>query len=198
MGFFEFDKQRLISSAVQPATVFYDVGANVGFYSLLAGALVGAAGRVFAFEPLSRNLGYLKRHLVLNDVANVEILELAVGDQDGPGTFNSEPTGYMGHLSAEGRISVPIAKLDSLLESGRLLPPNYIKMDIEGGELPALRGARRCVQQYRPLIFLATHGRDIHAACWHLLESWGYECKELEAITPAGFGEVVARPSRSY
>jgi FkbM family methyltransferase len=197
MGLFESEKQRLISSIIQPDSVFYDVGANVGFYSLLGAVLVGATGRVFAFEPLPRNLAYLRRHLALNRAVNVDVLELAVGEQDGVGSFTDEATGCMGHLSEEGAISVPVARLDSLVDSGRLLPPNYIKMDIEGAELSALRGARSCIRQYRPLIFLATHGSQVHAACCHLLESWGYECTEFGHVTPDGFGEVVARPSRN-
>ena len=194
MGFYEFDKQRLIASVVEPETVFYDVGANVGFYSLLAAALVGAAGHVFAFEPLPRNVGYLKRHLALNRAANVRVFELAIGEHEGVGSFAAEPTGFMGRLSDEGAITVRVATLDALLDRGQLAPPHYIKMDIEGAELSALRGAQQCIQQHRPLIFLATHGRDVHTACCQLLESWGYECAELGPITPAGFGEVVARP----
>jgi len=199
MGFYEFDKQQLIASVVQPETVFYDVGANVGFYSLLAALLVGARGRVFAFEPLPRNLAYLKRHLALNRVANVETVELAIGEQDGVASFAAESTGLMGHLSGAGAhagtLSVPVATLDALLDGGKLVPPDYIKMDIEGAELSALRGARNCIQRHRPLIFLATHGRDVHTACCRLLESWEYECRELGSPAADGCGEVVARPS---
>lgn len=192
LGFYEFEKQTLISSVVQSGTVFYDVGANVGFYSLLAATLVEAAGRVFAFEPLPTNIGYLKRHLALNGVANVEVLELAIGEQDGTGLFAPESTGFMGRLSGAGTLSVQIAALDSLLNGGRLVPPNYIKMDIEGSELSALHGAQKCIQRHRPIIFLATHGRDVHAACCRLLESWKYECRELGAVTADGLGEVMA------
>ena len=70
---------------------------------------------------------------------------------------------------------VPTATLDSLVESGMILPPNYIKMDIEGSELLALQGARKIFQRNRPVLFLATHGRQIHNECCRLLESWGYE-----------------------
>ncbi|MGB8986949.1 MAG: FkbM family methyltransferase [Candidatus Sulfotelmatobacter sp.] len=197
LGFYEFKKQALISSMVRPGTIFYDVGANVGFYSLLAAALVGPEGQVFAFEPLPRNLAYLRKHLELNRVSNVEILELAIAEQNGIASFIREPSGFMGRLSDTGGLPVAVATLDSLLEKGRLVPPHSIKMDIEGAELLALRGAATCIQQYRPLIFLATHGRDVHTACCNLLKSWDYECTEFGAATADGLGEIVARPSRS-
>ena len=142
LGFYEFEKQRLISSMVKPGTVFYDVGANVGFYSLLAAGLVGPQGRVFAFEPLPRNVMYLRRHLTLNRVFNVEILELAVGERTGSASFTPDPSGCMGRLSDTGCLPVTVASLDDLLEQGRLAPPHSIKMDIEGAELLALRGAQ--------------------------------------------------------
>jgi FkbM family methyltransferase len=196
LGFYEFEKQRLISSMVKPGTVFYDVGANVGFYSLLASELVGPQGQVFAFEPLPRNVAYLRRHLALNRVSNVEILELAVGEQTGVASFTPEPSGCMGRLSDTGCLPVAAASLDCLLEKRRLVPPHSIKMDIEGAELLALRGAITCIQKHRPLIFLATHGRDFHAACCRLLKSWEYECMEFGSVSGDGLGEVVGWPSR--
>ena len=194
LGFYEQEKQDVISEAVRPNTVFYDVGANVGFYTLLSSVLVGA-GKVFAFEPLLRNLEYLKRHIALNQIQNVEVLELAIADENGTSFFEIEPTGSMGCLSSRGQLRVQTARLDYLLAQGRILPPNYIKMDIEGAELLALRGAERCIRRYRPQIFLATHGTDIHSECCQLLEAWGYECQILE-LTAYGYGEVVANPTR--
>src|ERR1051326_549775 len=151
LGFYEQRKQELISKAVQPNTVFYDVGANVGFYTLLSSVLVGG-GKVFAFEPLLRNLGYLKRHIALNQIHNVEVLELAIADENGTASFEIEPTGSMGSFSSGGQVRVQTASLDSLLAQGKILPPDYIKMDIEGAELLALRGAEHCIRQYRPEI----------------------------------------------
>jgi FkbM family methyltransferase len=192
MGVYESEKQQSITRTVQPNTVFYDVGANVGFYTLLGSLLVGA-GKVFAFEPLLHNLKYLRQHLALNHIQNVEVLEVAVSDENGAALFEVEATGSMGHLSHGGTVKVQTAAIDSLLEQGKILPPDYIKMDIEGAELAALRGAQRCIQQYRPQICLATHGREMHSQCCRLLERWGFECQILE-LTVDGFGEVIAIP----
>jgi FkbM family methyltransferase len=163
----------------------------VGFYSLLASQLVGA-GRVFAFEPVPNNRVYLERHLALNRTSNVEVLALALSDRNGSARFAIEQTGCRGHLNDNGGIVVPTATLDSLVDSGRIRPPNYIKMDIEGGELSAILGARAVFQRYHPVLFLATHGREVHAKCRDLLQSWGYSWQDQEGSI-GDFGEVFAK-----
>jgi FkbM family methyltransferase len=192
LGLYEYEKQQVIAHEVRPDSVFYDVGANVGFYSLLASSLVGQ-GKVFAFEPVPRNIAYLRKHIELNRIANVEVLGVALSDANGSARFEIEQTGFMGHLSRDGGISVPTATLDSLVKDGKVLPPDYIKMDIEGAELLALRGARETFQRYLPLLFLATHGREVHVECCRLLESWGYECRPVRSDSLGDLREVVAR-----
>src|SRR5713226_8570232 len=86
LGSFEHKKQTRIASALKPGSIFYDIGANAGFYSLLAARLV-SPGKVYAFEPLPRNVSYLQRHLELNETSNVEVLDLAVSDQVGTAFF---------------------------------------------------------------------------------------------------------------
>ncbi len=192
LGFYEYEKQEWISREVRPNRVFWDVGANVGFYSLLASKLVGS-GRVFAFEPAPRNLSYLNQHLALNHATNVEVLPTAVADRNGTSSFETEETGFMGHLSVEGSITVPTTTLDSLVKEGKVLPPDYVKMDIEGAELLALRGASDTFQRFRPVLFLATHGREMHVECCRLLESWGYTCQFPSKSSAQDRAEVVAR-----
>jgi len=191
MGFYELQKQQLISKEVQGGTVFYDVGANVGFYSLLASILVGP-GEVFAFEPVPKNVAYLKKHLELNRVKNVKVFEVAVSDNAGTMRFQTEPTGFKGHLSSEG-IPVSVTTLDTLVVDKEILPPKYIKMDIEGAELLALRGAETTIREFHPTIFLATHGHNVGRLCRELLESWGYMCQDLGPDRSDGFGEILAR-----
>jgi FkbM family methyltransferase len=192
LGYYESEKQRQIAREVRPSGVFWDIGANVGFYSLLASKLVGA-GKVFAFEPAPRNVSYLKKHLALNQVSNVEVLAIAVSDRNGVASFAAEQTGFMGRLSGEGSLTVSTATLDSLVAEGKVLPPDYVKMDIEGGELLALHGGRETFQRFRPILFLATHGKEIGKECSRLLESWGYECRSMMQPTDSESGEVVAK-----
>jgi FkbM family methyltransferase len=192
LGFYERDKQNLIAKTVKPNSVFYDVGANVGIYSLLASTLV-QQGKVFAFEPLPRNLQFIREHLRLNKIRNVEVLPTAVSDENGTAHFEVEETGYMGHLTSGSGISVQTATLDSLVQEGRIPPPNYIKMDVEGAETMALRGATEIFRQYRPILFLATHGHDVHAECLRFLESVDYDARMLSPMD-GDKGEIFARP----
>lgn len=192
LGSFEHKKQTRIASALKPGSIFYDIGANAGFYSLLAASLV-SPGKVYAFEPLPRNVSYLRRHLELNETSNVEVLDLAVSDRTGTAFFEEAACRLMGHLAQEGTLSVRTATLDSLLFEEKISPPTVVKIDIEGAELLALRGASECIQRYRPVIFLATHGHEVHEACRQLLESWGYECQLLGGAAVEDRGEVVAR-----
>jgi len=178
LGLYEDEKLQMICEEVARGSVFYDVGANVGIYSLLSSELVGS-GKVYAFEPVPRNLAYLRRHLKLNHVHNVAVLALAICDVTGQANFEAEASGLMGQLTESGSVTVSTATLDSLIENGRVEPPDVIKMDIEGAELLALRGASFIFEWYRPVLFLATHGRTVERECRELLSSWGYQIEEI-------------------
>lgn len=78
LGSYEFDKQLLFENTITQGSVVLDLGGNVGFYTLLSSELVGPGGKVVVFEPLPRNLFYLKEHLRLNHVNNVTVLEAAM------------------------------------------------------------------------------------------------------------------------
>ena len=174
LGSYELEMQKRMARELRPGAVFYDVGANVGFYTLLSAGLV-APGQVYAFEPLPENTAYLRKHLELNGIRNVTLLELAISDQVGTASFAAEETRAMGKLDAAGHLRVCCSTLDALLREDRLAPPDYIKMDIEGGEFRALLGARECFERYRPRLFLATHGRSVHDECCRLLALRDYQ-----------------------
>ncbi len=174
LGSYEWETQKRIAREVRPGSVFFDVGANVGFYSLLAALRVGT-GRVYAFEPLPSNIAFLRQHLEMNRIRNVEVLQLAISDQPGMASFVSGTTRAMGKLEAGGNLTVETSTLDHLIADGRVAPPDCIKMDIEGGEFGALLGATQCFRQRRPQLFLATHGQAVHDDCCRLLAAWDYE-----------------------
>ncbi|MCU1308002.1 MAG: methyltransferase FkbM family protein [Acidobacteriaceae bacterium] len=192
LGTYERDVQDLFAREVKPGAVFYDIGANVGFYTLLGSMLVDS-GHVFAFEPLPKNVQYLKRHLHLNKMDNVEVFEIAVSNEVGTSLFRQEDTGAMGRLQADGDLRVLTETIDSLLQQNKIAPPDYIKMDIEGAEFKALLGASRCFRMHSPKLLLATHGIQVHDDCCQLLRSWNYN---LQLISPPNEGraEIYATP----
>ncbi len=173
LGIYESDLQRLLVDSLSPGDVFLDVGANVGFFSLLGATLVGPSGKVIAFEPVSENAQLLLRNLALNRVTNVQLVEAAVADRAGTASFEDGQSPSQGRLGTGSR-SVPVVTLDGLLASGAIPAPQVIKMDIEGAESLALSGARGLLATHKPKLFLSTHGYQQQAQCLEFLHALGY------------------------
>ena len=182
LGSYEYAVQKELSAAILPGYTVYDLGANVGFYSLLASALVGPSGRVFSFEPLPRNLRFLRKHVELNRIRNCSISEVAVGHHAGIARFNSDQAPTMSHATFEssGNLDIEVVALDELIVAGRLAPPDLIKCDIGGGEYDALFGAARTLAAYGPTVFLATHGSAAHEQCCRLLTDLQFKITPLD------------------
>jgi len=180
LGMNERAMRRRFSHEVEPGAVVYDVGANVGSYTLLASRRCGPGGRVVAFEPLPANLEFLQRHIALNDAANVTIVAAAVSDRAGRSAFQGTPDRVTSRLSPGGDSEVECVTLDGLLADTALPPPDCIKIDVEGAEAAVLRGAMHLIETKRPLIFLETHGPAVHAECATLLEQARYRLEPIE------------------
>ena len=183
LGFNELSKRRAFSARIKPGDVVYDIGANAGSYTILSAVLVGSSGRVFAFEPVPENVRYLREHVRLNAFTHVEILEAAVSDLNGTVHFEANPDRVLGRISPDGLLVVKSVVLDELLKNGELLPPNCLKIDVEGGEAGVLRGAREILKKIRPVVFVATHGPEVPRECLELLDSVRY------AVTTIGNAE---------
>ena len=99
----------------------------------------------------------------------------------------------MGHLADSGGIQVRMVALDEMLEAGELRPPNYMKVDVEGAEYEALKGARKVLEQFHPVLFLDTHQREAHLPAIELLQSLGYEFEILDGKPLTATKELIAR-----
>lgn len=186
-GTYEVVRIRAFTEALTQGAVVYDIGANAGIYSLLASSRVGPSGMVCAFEPLERNLSYLRRHLTLNNVQNCVVLETAVSNREEARRFSVAAwNANMGRLSLDGEILVQATSLDQCIygEKG-LRPPNIIKIDVEGAELEVLEGASRALSEFHPTIFLEIHGTQLHADCRAFLLAKGYRVEN-------GYGQLTA------
>ncbi len=130
-----------------------DVGANLGYYSLLASKLVGPTGRVVALEPNSENCRLLLSSLRLNGTANVELLPVAADAARG-WAYYSTHVGSNGGLVADSELLshpgtvVPTFPLDDLVDG----PVGFLKMDVEGAEGRVVRGATRIIERDRPIV----------------------------------------------
>ena len=179
LGSFDYDKQRLFEQLLKPGDVVYDIGAHVGFYTLLASKLVGPEGKVYAFEPLPRNLRYLREHLRLNHVTNVEVVEAAVSDVSEEVAFDQSSYHTWGHLDPNGTLRVRALKLDQAVLDLGFRPPKLVKVNVEGAEKAVLQGAREMIQLHHPIFIVSTHGDTIHRECCALLKEQGYELRSV-------------------
>jgi FkbM family methyltransferase len=179
-GTYEVDSLAAFAAAIAPGASVYDVGANVGIYTLLASRKAGPSGKVYAFEPLERNLRYLHGHVDMNQLQNCVILEVAVSDKEGTQRFSAASWHHcMGRLAAEGESEIPTVTLDGCIYGEKQFrPSNVIKIDVEGAELQVLQGASRALSEYHPSVFLETHGDQLHRDCSKFLAAKGYRLKE--------------------
>jgi FkbM family methyltransferase len=179
IGSYELEKQRAFAQVVHPGETVFDLGANVGFYTLLASELVGPSGHVYAFEPVPRNLLHLRQHVALNGLMNVTEIQAAVCDASGCHRFQLHPSAAMGHLADEGAIEVNTVTLDHFVFEVGAAPPNSIKIDVEGAEFSVLQGAREVLAQNRPALLLATHSQTLRTQCLELLAAHGYRVRPI-------------------
>ena len=183
LGSYEYHKRLLLESMITEGSVVFDLGAHVGFYTLLSSVLVGPSGRVFAFEPLPRNSFYLKKHIQLNNINNVTFIEAAVSDFSGWTFFDEVPGNigsYRGQISPEGKLKIKTVGLDDFIERSEIPIPKFVKIDIEGNEMLALSGAKSLLAEAHPTLFLSTHGPIIHKECCHFLKSLGYRLSSID------------------
>jgi FkbM family methyltransferase len=173
-GLYELDTLRLIRRTLRPGDHFADCGANVGYFTLAAARLVGPTGRVDAFEPDPLNRARLEAHLAANDSpAWVRVHPVALSDRPGEATLY-HPTGDArnhgeaslfappGATTAQS-YTVSTARLDDILDAS----PRLVKMDIEGAELTALRGAERLLRSPRSPAFVIEHNPTSAATAGH-------------------------------
>jgi FkbM family methyltransferase len=160
--------QEEILHHLRPGGCFYDVGAHIGFYSLLAARLVGEEGRVVAFEPDPINVTVLHEDLSRNDLSVVDVVPAAMWSHLGNVTFQrstavhgeeSSRRGKVVALTGEGfacnLIKVEAVTLDSFTWHNR--PPTMVKVDVEGAEVEVLKGAQKLASQIRPVWLFEVH-----------------------------------------
>jgi FkbM family methyltransferase len=196
LGSYEMNKRLAFEREIKPGSVVYDIGANVGYFSLLAAVLSGENGKIYAFEPLPRNIEFLRKHIALNKGLNIQVIEAAVSSHSGEAFFELGASSAMGHLTAEGGLRVNMVSLDTLVSNGEIAPPDYMKIDVEGAEHDVLRGAEEIINDYQPLLFLDTHQRSAHYNTIQILEQHHYQFEILDGKPLPETKELIARPAK--
>lgn len=187
LGVYDHAAARAFARLVPSGGTAVDIGAHVGQFALLAARAAGASGAVVAFEPQPIIRERLNRNIEANHFTNIEVLSCALSDRRGMSAFhateNDSNSGLASLCSSPStcslaHIEVETDTLDDVLLSRCVSSVDVIKIDVEGEEAGALRGARRVLEQYRPAVLFeandALPGTPITSAAIEVLRAMGY------------------------
>jgi FkbM family methyltransferase len=211
IGTFEDAERRALQRLAEPGMIAFDIGANVGIYSVLLGKAVGPAGQVWSIEPFPRSAAYLRRNLTLNGLTDTRAIEGAVSDVNGESEFHVFPDGSdvynslgatkrpVEGIQAVSRLRVPTFTLDAFCAQRAIPKVDLIKLDVEGAEDRVLAGAEGVLKNSpHPVILtemydpsLAQCGSSRSGMMSRMLE-WGFGL-----FTIGRHGELVQVPHHS-
>ena len=159
--------------------LFIDVGAYVGWYSIRASRLVGPSGQVLALEPDSRNRFQLEANVPLNQLKNVRVISSAAWSKSGRVRWHASSVPVWNSVSenADDIAFVEAIAIDDLVRDMKLHRVDWIKMDVEGGELGVLEGANETLRRFHPSLFIELH--ENFEPISSLLETYGYQVVHL-------------------
>ena len=158
-GTYEMPIQDAIAEMLSPGDVFFDIGANLGFFSLVAARAVGPEGRVYAFEPVPRNADAIRRCRNINNLPWIDVFVEAVGASSGKADmWIAKHPGGSALASADTppdrlrKANVDLVSLDDAIAERGLRPPNLIKIDVEGAEHEVLEGLAKTLLAANPAL----------------------------------------------
>lgn len=184
-GWIDRELLAVVDECVRPGDCVWDIGGNVGLFSVAAAVRAGASGAVLSVEPDLELAALIRKSAAALTArhASIMVLAVAVSEQPGVASFAIAARGRasnalveFGSRSQTGGVretmSVPVMTLDGLLDFGR--PPALVKLDVEGAEVAAMRGATRLLREVRPILFVEV-GREHRANRATLLRDAGYD-----------------------
>jgi FkbM family methyltransferase len=177
---FENSERRFVEVLLRPGMTVLDIGAHHGFYTLLASRKVGPLGHVLAFEPSPRERRNLRQHLRLNRCRNVRVESCALGETDAVAELFLVHGGETGCnslrkpnvMTSTTVVRVRVTRLDKILEQQGISRVDFMKLDVEGGELGVFKGSTGLLHRaVRPVMLIEVY--DIRT------EPWGYKAREI-------------------
>lgn len=193
---YETEVFDIIDRSLRPGAVAFDVGAHLGYLSLLMAKRAGSGGRVVCFEPDPVIIDGLRANLRRNAgkiEASVIPVESAIGSREGRVAFTRGWRTTRGRVSDEDRADLDVAMTTLDRAAVRFGAPDLVKIDVEGAEMDVLRGGTRLLEEMRPMVVLEAHASSLARDAVGTLEHFDYKC---ERIAPSDRNEtyVVARP----
>ena len=200
-GSYEAEETRMLAALVDEGMCIFDIGANLGWYSLLLAKKFRRL-EIHAFEPIPSTYASLERHITLNRAAGVHPHPFGLSDKDGEFSFYFYPEGSVNASLANvsGRagareIRCRVRRLDDFAqESGKY--PDLVKCDVEGAELLVFKGGARTIAEHKPVIFTEMLRKWSAKFSYHpneiidLLENMGYRPYVIRAGKLATFGRM--------
>lgn len=174
---------RMLRALFREGDVVWDVGAHHGYVTLLAADRVGPRAQVHAFEPAARNAAMLERHLRWNRVRNTTVHRLALGARAGEVSFGGGGTSKT-HALGRGEQRVPVRTGADLVRAGEAAPPDFMKIDVEGGEADVLTGMLEVLPP-GARILVALHSAAADEECTRLLRAHDFELIPSRALDRA-------------
>jgi len=179
--------QDILVQRLREGMVFYDLGANIGLFSLLAARLVGSTGQVISFEPDPDSALRLERNIERNGYQNLTVIQAGVWSTSGKRRFEvadaSSPDHGIGRFAAEdadeNHMAVECVALDDI--ATKVPAPDAIKCDVEGAELEVLLGAKKVLLEHRPWIVCELHSDANRIAAGEILRQFGYRLETVDA-----------------
>ncbi|WP_371504447.1 FkbM family methyltransferase [Nitrosopumilus adriaticus] len=150
---------EIVKNEINPGDIVIDVGANIGYYTLIFAQLVGNTGKVIAFEPETKNFEILKKNIAINNLSNVILEQKIVSNTKGKTKLFLADSGIVGHHTNPTKhntdfIEVDSITLDDYLDENNLSKKiNFLKIDVEGAEIKVLDGAKSILKNQDLKVF---------------------------------------------
>ncbi len=192
VGCFEPEETDMVRAHLKPGMTFLDVGANVGYFTLLAASLLRSTGRIYSVEPSPSCSQRLANTVNANKLANVKVERIGLSDEQGVKTLHIPPADARNHSPSmiawpdneSTPVDVPVRTLDEMLSEWNTGTIDLMKMDVEGHEPAILRGARRALESRRIRALLC----EFNAPYLRAADSSSREL--YDTIIDAGFRDV--------
>ena len=187
-GVREYETTALVKSIIAEGDVVINIGANLGYYTLMESKFAGSAGKVYAIEPNPQSVEILKHNVQINGLKNVEVFSMSIGDKDGTGKLNISRKSNWCSMSRHkskafvGSVDVTVVSVDSFIKDRAR--PDFIRMDVEGYEYEIIKGMRSLMARDGRLgLLIEVHaeflGADKTRSLLKVLKENGFKAKKV-------------------
>lgn len=177
---------KLSKDFIKEGDIVYDIGAHIGYTSLIFAQSLRGNGKVYAFEILPSTAELLNKTVNANKFNTIEVHNTGLGLSNQTIQLIKGPTAmtniYTTPEESEHTELCNIASLDQYVKNNKLNAPSIIKIDIEGAEIDCLQGGNELINKHKPIMLIEFHDLSLLKKGYNLLESWGYRLTSQDGI----------------